>query len=233
MGRRIDDDTLELVSFESGKVQGSSRQAGPVQLATIAPADSAGVSGPSQQVLAALANAPGDEWEYLATDEMFGKKQKLVLRVKAAAADGVLEDIFWNGKHVLDWVFGSRAAAIGTPNESEFMFAPHWDGSEFSDFLVEGGRGFCTGAGSFCRISVKMTGSEKLTIAAGTFDAVRLDGWMTVGLAQYALQGRVTVWYSKDKRRLLKQSAEQATSYTNFPKFKETLELTAIRPARR
>lgn len=183
--------------------------------------------------MAALANAPGDEWEYLATDEMFGKKQKLLLRVKATAAEGVLEDLFWNGKHVLDWVFGSRAAAIGTPSESEFMFSPHWDGGEFADFLVEGGRGFCIGSGSYCRISVKVSGTEKLTIAAGTFDAVRLDGWMTLGLSQYALQSRVTVWYSKDRRRLLKQSAEQLTSFGSFPKFKETLELTAIRSARR
>lgn len=231
VGMRVDDDMLELVSFESGQGQASSRQAGPIQLATIAPAS--GASGPSEQALAALANAPGDEWEYLATDEMYGKKQKLVLRVKAATADGVLEDVFWNGKHLLDWVFGSRAAAIGTPNESEFMFAPHWDGSGFSDFLVEGGGGFCTGSGKYCRISVKVSGPEKLTVAAGTFDAVRLDGWMALGSGPYVVPGRVTIWYSKDKRRLLKQTAEHQGLGSMIPKFKETLELTSIRPARR
>ena len=232
VGRRVDDDTLELVSFESGTGQAPGRQAGSVQLATIAPA-SGEVSGPSQQALTVLANAPGDEWEYLATDEMFGKKQKLMLRVKAAAADGVLEDIYWNEKYVLDWVFGSRAAAIGTPNEAEFMFAPHWDGSAFFDVLVEGGRGFCVGSGRYCRISVKVSGTEKLTITAGTFDAVRLDGWMTLGSAQYTSQARVTIWYSKDSRRLLKQSAEHLMPQGPFMKFKETLELSAIRPASR
>jgi hypothetical protein len=113
------------------------------------------------------------------------------------------------------------------------MFAPHWDGSEFSDFLVEGGRSFCTGSRQYCRISVKISGTEKLTIAAGTFDAVRLDGWVTIGSTQYTAQGRVTIWYSKDSRRLLKQSAEQVKGFGAFPKFKETLELSAIRPAPR
>jgi hypothetical protein len=232
-GIRVDDDTLELVSFDSGTGQAPRREAGPVQLAMIAPASPAAAPGSSQQALAALANAPGDEWEYLATDEMFGKKQKLVLRVKAATADGVLEDIVWNGKPFLDWVFGTRAAAIGTPNESEFMFAPHWDGGAFSDFLVEGGRGFCVGSGRYCRISAKLTGTEKLTVAAGTFDAVRLEGWMTLGSAQYTAQARVTIWYSKDSRRLLKQSAESKSAYGFFPRFNETLELAAIRPASR
>ncbi len=243
-GRRVDDDTLELVSFETGAVQlvapvsaapvSPVSQQGPIQLATIAPASPAAAPGPSQQALDALANVPGDEWEYLATDEMFGKKQKLVLRVKAATADGVLEDIVWNGKHLMDWVFGSRAAAIGTPSESEFMFAPHWDGSEISDFMVEGGRSFCTVAKQSCRMSLKVSGTEKLTIAAGTFDAVRLDGWINLNRGEYSGDGRLTVWYSRDQRRLLKQRAELSTAgLAGIPQFRETLELTAIRRAPR
>lgn len=66
----------------------------PVQLASIAPTISAGASSkPSEQVVASLSSAPGDEWEYLANDELFGKKRKLVLRVKAASSQGVLEEV--------------------------------------------------------------------------------------------------------------------------------------------
>jgi uncharacterized caspase-like protein len=203
----------------------------PIQLASMAPPPNSGSSStPSQEVLASLSNAPGDEWEYQANDEMFGKKQKLALRVKAVAPEGVLEEIVWNSKPGISWVFGSRAAALGTPNESEFMFAPHWDGKELSDVLVEGGSSLCTTADNFCRLSLKVVGTEKLTIAAGTFEAIRLEGYIYVGNRSGGATGRVTVWYSKEQRRLLKQRAE--TRGNRF-RYNETLELSAIRRAPR
>jgi uncharacterized caspase-like protein len=92
----------------------------PIQLASISPTTNAGAgSKPSEHVLASLSSAPGDEWEYLASDELFGKKQKLLLRVKAVSPEGVLEELVWNGKSGVTWVFGPRAAALGTPNESD------------------------------------------------------------------------------------------------------------------
>jgi uncharacterized caspase-like protein len=199
----------------------------PIQLASIAPTTSAGAgSKPSELVLAALSNAPGDEWEYVARDEMFDKMQKLVLRVKAVSPEGVLEEIVWNGRPGISWVFGPRAAALGTPNEAEFMFAPHWNGDEVSNLVVEGGGSLCTSAGAFCRISLKVTGIEKLTTPAGTFDAIRLEGTIHAGVGGGSITGPVTIWYSKEQRRLLKQSAELRG---NRFKFKETLELSAIR----
>jgi uncharacterized caspase-like protein len=203
----------------------------PIQLASIAPTAPVGAgSKPSDQVLASLSNAPGDEWEYLANDELFGKKQKLVLRVKAVSPEGVLEELVWNGKPILDWVFGARAAALATPNESEFMFAPHWNGSELSSVLIEGGSSACTRSSSSCKLDLKISGNEKLAIAAGTFDAIRLDGSFTISGFRGAVSGRVTIWYSKDQGRLLKQSAEIRAERV---KFKETLELSAIRRAPR
>ena len=202
----------------------------PIQLASIAPTTSAGAgSKPSEQVLASLSSAPGDEWEYVARDEMFGKTQKLVLRVKAVSPEGVLEEIVWNGKPGISWVFGPRAAALGTPNEAEFMFAPHWNGGEVSDLVVEGGGSMCTSPGTSCKLSLKVAGTEKLTIPAGTFDAVRLEGSITASVANGSISGPVTIWYSKEQRRLLKQSAEVRG---NRFKFKETLELKAVRIAR-
>jgi uncharacterized caspase-like protein len=203
----------------------------PIQLASIAPTTSAGAgSKPSEQVLAALSSAPGDEWEYVARDEMFDKTQKLVLRVKAVSPEGVLEEIIWNGRPGISWVFGPRAAVLGTPNESEFMFAPHWNGGEVSDLVVEGGGSMCTSPGTSCKLSLKVAGTEKLTIPAGTFDAVRLEGSITASVANGSISGPVTIWYSKEQRRLLKQSAEVRG---NRFKFKETLELSAIRRAPR
>ncbi len=212
---------------------GYGSQPSATQLAMVVPTNPGGTAGLSAKALAGLVNSPGDEWEYRAADEMFGKKQKLVLRVKAASPDGVLEEVVWNGKPVLEWVFGSRATAIATPNEAEFMFAPHWNGSELADFLVEGGSSYCTGSGQMCRVSLKISGTEKLTIAAGTFDAVRLDGWVTISKSIHSVRSRLTIWYSKDQRRLLKQTAEQILNNPTYLKFRETLELAAIRLAPR
>ena len=199
----------------------------PIQLASISPTTNAGAgSKPSEHVLASLSSAPGDEWEYLASDELFGKKQKLLLRVKAVSPEGVLEELVWNGKSGVTWVFGPRAAALGTPNESEFMFAPHWDGLEVSDLAVEGGGSLCTSPGAFCKLSLKVAGTEKLTVAAGTFEAIRLEGWIHAGVGGGSITGPVAIWYSREQRRLLKQSAELRG---NKFKYKETLELSAIR----
>lgn len=183
---------------------------------------------PAKQVPKGLMSAPGDEWEYLAIDEMFGKRQKLLLRVKAVSAEGVLEEIVWNGTPFIEWVFGPRAAAIGTPNTSDFMFAPHWDGGEFSGLKVEGGRSKCIIAGNTCTLSIDTVKQETLTVTAGTFEAIRLDGWVKLTTMSNAVErsGRVTIWYSRDQHRLLKQKAE---SSGHRDAFKETLELSAIR----
>jgi uncharacterized caspase-like protein len=203
----------------------------PIQLASIAPTNTSSASGPSQSTLTSLSASAGDEWEYMAIDERFGKKQKLTLRVKAASPEGVFEEIIWNGNTVQEWVFGESAAALATPNESEFMFAPHWNGSEFSDLLIEGGTSKCTGVGNSCRLTLKIAGTEKLTIAAGVFDAIRLEGWIRIKMGPFAASGQVTIWYSKDQKRLLKQTSD-ANGMGGF-KFKETLELSAIRLAPR
>lgn len=180
--------------------------------------------------------APGDEWEYLVTDEMFGKKQTLILRVKTAKADGILEEIVWNGEPTFEKVSGARAAAFGTPNDSRFLFASHWDGNEFADLLVEGGEGACVRPGVSCRLALKNTGTEKLSVAAGTFDVTRLEGWLTITTlgahpAWANVRGPVTIWYSKEHRRLLKQTASMTPS--RGAQFSETIELNAIRPASR
>ena len=199
----------------------------PIKLASIAATNVGGSSMFSAEALAALSTAPGDEWEYLVNDELFGKKQKLVLHVKAVAPEGVLEGIVWNGSPQKDWVFEEKAAAIGAPNEAGFMFAPHWNGVELADILVEGGASLLS---SSARLSLKISGNERITVPAGTFDAVRIDGWIKVLKDNPPPDGRVTIWYSKDQRRLLKQSAEIRG---NRIKFKETLELSAIRRAPR
>jgi hypothetical protein len=91
---------------------------------------------------------------------------------------------------------------------------------------VEGGGSLCTSPGAFCKLSLKVAGTEKLTVAAGTFEAIRLEGWIHAGVGGGSITGPVAIWYSREQRRLLKQSAELRG---NKFKYKETLELSAIR----
>lgn len=208
-----------------------------VQLAALAPSPMAApaivpvpVPPANAAQASSLADRPGDEWIYVATDEMFGKRQDLALKIKAVTSEGTLEELLWNGRPAMEWVFGRKAAMIGTPNDAEFMFAPQWDGVEFGELQVEGGGGMCTSVGVKCLIEFKRDGVETLTTAAGTFEAVRLTGKMAI--INYVFPPKngtafVTVWYSKDKRRLLKQTAQASGGN----RFKETLELTAVRRA--
>lgn len=214
--------------------EGSGTSATPVTTQTPASAPAAAktlatISPPAAQATSAANTgdiAPGDEWEYVAKDMRFGKKdRKLVLRVKAASKDGVLEEIEWDGRHVTEWVFGSKPMAIGSPSESEFMFAPHWDGSAFKSVLVEGGAGLCSRV--FCELRLDRQTREKLTVPAGTFDAIRLDGWLYVK-TQFGANAETTIWYSPDMRRVLKQTVDMR-GVERYMNFNETLELSSFK----
>ena len=205
----------------------------PIQLAmNVPPKNTTKDSSYSAPAVASLHNVPGDEWKYLATD-MYGKKQKLVMRVKAIAAEGVLEELIWDDKPAINWVFKDKANAILTPSDSGFMFASHWNGIDLADILVEGG-----GYQKDYRMSMRMkiTGNERITVPAGTFDAIRLDGIIYIDSRGDASgtppPGRVTIYYSKDHRRLLKQIAVLNNPVVGRSvRFNETLELTAIQSA--
>lgn len=175
---------------------------------------------------------PGDEWEYATRDNMFGKNGKLILRVKAVSPQGVLEEVIWNGKPGFEWVFGYGFSAIGTPNESEFLIAPHWIGDTIKTINVEGGVGTWQTGSAWCRLyDLKIIGTEKIVLGVGTFDSIRIEGRIagnsyTSGTPGY---GEIKFWYSPMFGRLLKQ---QATFRGMRQKFDETIELVAIRPTK-
>ncbi len=205
----------------------------PLQLAMVTPAQpEAPVAVPGKAV-APLANNPNDEWEYLVTDNSFKNRQKLVMRVKASGSQGVLEDIVWNDRFVLNWVFGSAPTVIGTPNDAGFILGPHWDGSFLRELLVEGGTGICSDKTANCRVSLREIGVETVTVPAGTFEATKLEGWFSANVPivggggnTLSASGRVNIWYSKDQRRLLRQTVV-ARAIRFF--VDETIELSAVR----
>lgn len=168
----------------------------------------------------------GDEWEYLASDRLFGKQKKLVWRVKGVESGGVVEELLVDGTLSYDGLFNGQPQAIGAPIEMGFVFGPHWDSQVgVPELMVKGQVGDCVRS-TPCAIEGKVTGLERITIAAGTFDAVRFDGSIILTHLAIKPRGQISIWYSGRDRRLLKQVASMRNSARVFD---ETLELQAAR----
>lgn len=166
----------------------------------------------------------GDEWEYLARDNLFGKQKKLLWRVKTVDSSGVLEELVVDGKAKLEWLFGNKADLIGAPIDTGFFFGQHWDGQTLPALTVNG-VGDCVQM-LRCQVNAKVVGYERITVPAGTFDAVRIDGSLNIKQAALVFSGPVSFWYSEKNRRLLKQTVTLRSSGFNVD---ETLELQAAR----
>jgi hypothetical protein len=86
---------------------------------------------------------------------------------------------------------------------------------------------------------LKVAGEERITTPAGSFDAVRLEGqlnmkttaqgWTSLSGSHF---GTVTIWYSREQRRLLRQAAKLTAAASRFS-FDEVIELSAVRRAAR
>lgn len=189
-----------------------------------APAQTMAMARP---VAAANGKGPqvGDEWVYLARDKIWGKQKKVVWRVRGVASGaGVLEQVLVDGTTVHEWASNGVPELIGTPTDSGLFFGPHWDGRGFS-ILPAKGVGGCVGAFN-CRWVFKSMRNEKVTLAIGTFDALRIDGDLLLRTPLNASfnAGQITVWYSEADKRLLRQSASARHQLLTFD---EDIELTA------
>jgi hypothetical protein len=166
----------------------------------------------------------GDEWEYLARDNLFGKQKTLLWRVKTVDSSGVLEELVVDGKANQQWLFSNKADLIGAPIDTGFFFGQHWDGQTLPALKVNG-VGNCVQL-LRCQVNAKVVGHERITVPAGTFDAVRIDGNLNMKQSALDFSGPVSFWYSEKDRRLLKQTVTIRNSGFNVD---ETLELQAAR----
>jgi len=171
----------------------------------------------------------GEEWEYLAVDNLFGKQKKILWKVLKVDASGVLEVLQVDGKPDAQFQFGSKADLVAAPIESGFFFGSQWDGQDIPTLRVRG-QGDCV-ARFECEVKLRKAASERITVPAGAFDAIRYEGSISVistGV-RYTL-GKVSVWYSERERRLLKQIAQYKSSGIGI-QVDETVALQRIKPA--
>lgn len=168
----------------------------------------------------------GDEWEYLSQDKIYGKRKKLVWRIKSVETEGVVEELVIDGIPSQPWLYKNQPELIAVSTETGFVFGPHWDAQSHIPQMTVKGSGDCTQRLQ-CIVYAKQTGSERISINAGTFDAIRIDGTLTVNTTPFTqVRGQVTAWYSEKDRRLLKQSTTMRTSGSSID---EVIELQSAR----
>lgn len=169
--------------------------------------------------------AAGDEWEYVAHDKIFGKKRKLLWRVKSVESSGVLEELLVDGLPATQWVFDRSALLMATPSESGLMMGAHWSGSQMpSQMSATGTIGSC--ARYQCQVNAKFSGHDRITVPAGTFDVVHYTGSFSVSPSALRFYGQVSFWYHEKSQRLIKQTVNVRQSEFSVD---ETIELQVAR----
>lgn len=209
---------------------GTGAPAKPFQTASIAPLPT--VSGPplSAAALASLATAtPGDEWEYLATDNRFGKKTAFIQKISAVVpGTGVLENRYVNGKEHGEWVFSGKPMMIGLPTESEAMFSPYWDESNLDSITLLNWQRCLTDT---CTVKAELAGQETISTKAGTFDTKKIVIGVSIrrpASPAYSVYIKITAWYSDQHRRVIRQQTDGAGAVNSF-RVDETIELVSVR----
>ena len=202
------------------------------------PAQLASIAAPRPGTSTSVAQAtngprPGDEWEYVGTDNFLNKRFSLVERVAAVVeGEGVMEKFLLNGKEVGQWVFDGKPVLIATSNDIGLLFASHWTGRDLNQIPIANW-GMCSRTQTTCIGTAKIAGKEKISVPAGTFDTTRIE----IEFSATNI-GTVVVWYSDEHKRVIKQRGifnPMLISRVELAvfRFNDTIELSAIRYAAR
>lgn len=192
------------------------------------------VKRPASALAADAGVNAGDAWEYAVRDDKFGGKgHRLIFRVKASSGGRSLEEFTWDDANRTEWVVGGDLMAVAVPGDSRFMFAPQWANDSLPSGIdvMSGNFSRCNPLeGGFCRVdNLKQTGSETITVPAGTFNTIRIEGWINATNSSGTGTAPVVAWYSKDQRRLIRQIVSSNKNNPNW-NFKEVIELKAVHP---
>ena len=151
--------------------------------------------------------APSGDWIYHSRDALFGKDHVIRMHARGTDARGsVAEDWFVDEVAVQSASFDGSLVALGAPIESRFIVGPNWNQRELPMITVSKG-GNCV-VRLTCQIRLKPVGKETITLPAGTFEALRLDGQLMADnpAALAPIEGKVTIWWSEPLHRMLRQT---------------------------
>lgn len=177
-----------------------------VQVAAVAPTtERLGSTNP-------LFPRPGDRWTYRsrATDPSSAWNE-FAVEVKAVLGDSILESRRMRGQ-TEDWVYSRGAYIIGNGNPSAFynftpyLFAyqPVKEGDTWREIPFQR-LGDCSDQFDLsCRFDAHVVAREKVTVAAGTFDAIRIEIVHNMLGRGRSAQRKATFWYAPEVKRHIK-----------------------------
>jgi hypothetical protein len=181
---------------------------------------------------------PGDSWTYVALDLMYrpnDRSRKFVHTVRSVNRSAIVEVVMRDGAQVAQEAFSPDLNAVYHASAEVLEVAPFVTafrtlqaGERWGPLKVRGieaiGTAVSTGEVPYAFESARVVGSEQVSVAAGSFDAMRveLDGRVSNVLlgGSAVIRGytsfRQTVWYAPKVKRVVKLVMETprfATAY--------------------
>lgn len=160
-----------------------------------------------QAATSTLVNEPaGAAWVYQSRDALFSHDHTVRMLARGVTGQGAaIEDWLVDDVPVQHATFTGAPVLLGVPTEGRFLFGSNWDLKDLPPLVVSGG-GLCASR-LRCEIRFTRTGHEKITVPAGTFDVLRLDGKiLATDPTEVPVGGLVTAWISEADRHLVRQS---------------------------
>jgi uncharacterized caspase-like protein len=170
----------------------------------------------------------GDRWEY--TDTASGRSVKRAVEVTQVSGGLVRERISGEGMETLsiDHSGGAYLVGAGLIQFSPYLlaFGDAAPGRKLSDVRYYGVVGCPT-----CSLSAQIVGMEKVTVPAGTFDAVKLE--VSYISDSTNMRGSLTYWYAPAARRIVRAVTQVQNTrvgfFTGLGMSNHQIELTALK----
>src|SRR6185369_16820561 len=178
----------------------------PVQVASVAPTGSLvgmGIDNPRFPKI-------GDHWTYSVGNVGASQRGKVDIEVTAVSEDGIIDTSNAFGQKTVR-VFGPGPFAEMTRNILNFQpyllaFGSGKPGESWRGLQVKNSGG-CMQPGTVCSFDDKVVGTEKVTTAAGTFDAVKLVIDFNGTFGTNRIWREYTYWYAEKAKRVVKANS--------------------------
>jgi hypothetical protein len=165
----------------------------------------------------------GDRWQYVYKDPFKRETRDVEIEVIGVSRDGILDEDDFS-------IYGKGARAHG-PGAELLMLRGVWQFSPYLqvfgaaqpgarwDDIVARNDGFCRSQPS-CTYSARVTGRDRVTTPAGTFDAVTVAVDLTAsGFGGFHTRRRATFWYAESVKRFVKSTVRTLSGNPRVPDY--------------
>ena len=158
----------------------------------------------------------GDRWEYSYTDYTTRERRDLRAEVIGVSKQGILETDGYTSRVHSPQVDLEIVFPIWQLSPYLLSFSEAQDASS-SSLMARNDR-YCLRVPS-CAYNATMKGQEKVTTAAGSFDALKVEVELTATFSGFYVHRRATFWYSEAVKRFVKSSLRTLSGNVNAPDY--------------